>query len=242
MHDDLPIETRRFRELRLELNLTQQAFSDALQIKGSLADIERLLQIYSINPLWMFGESRQKYLYEDGSVLPKVITLDSDQTGNIALINVKASAGYAHNLQDTEWYESLPAFSLPLPEYRNASFRAFQVQGDSMLPSLQPGEWVIARAEEKLSGIADGYIYVVVLPDTIVVKKVVKSRAGLQLISLNAIYPVIEANAQDVSEVWRVTAKITSNLEQPASSIEDLTREMREGFVSLRSLFDNGKQ
>ncbi|NMH29347.1 LexA family transcriptional regulator [Flavobacterium silvaticum] len=251
MHDHLPIETQRFKQLRQEFNLTQIAFSEALNIKGSLADIERgktrlsgatiakLLQVYHVNPLWMFGESQQKFLYESESVLPKVITLDSDKNENIALVNVKASAGYAHNLQDTEWYESLPAFSLPLPEYRNASFRAFQVQGDSMLPSLQPGEWVIARAEEKLAHVTNGHIYVVVLADTVVVKKVVKTTKGVQLISLNTIYPVIETTSAEVMEIWKVTAKITSHLDQPAGSIEDLTREMREGFVSLKSLLSS---
>lgn len=251
MQEELPIETRRFKQLRQELNLTQQAFSDALQIKGSLADIERgktrlsgsviskLLQLYKINPLWMYGESSDKYLEAQPSVLPKVITLDSADNENIALVNVKASAGYAHNLQDSEWYESLPAFNLPLPEFRNATFRAFQVQGDSMLPSLQPGEWVIARAEERLSDVSEGQICVVVLNDSVLVKKIHKKASGLHLISLNTVYPMIPVVASDVREIWKVTAKISTRLEEPATSVEELTREMREGFISLRSLIDN---
>lgn len=246
--DDLPIEIKRFRQLRQELGLTQQAFADALGLKGSLADIERgktrlsgalvaaLLKDYHINPLWLFGERAQKHLYAEKTVMPQVVTLNVEGSDNIALISVKASAGYANNLQDADWYQTLPAFHLPLPEYRNASFRAFQVQGDSMLPVLQSGEWVIARAEEKWSDLVDGQVYVVVLTDTLVVKKVVKTSRGLHLVSVNSVYPVIEAEASQVREVWKVTAKITTRLEQPASSVDELTREMREGFVSLRSL------
>lgn len=248
MSEELSIETRRFKQLRQELNLTQQSFADALHIKGSIADIERgktrisgstisrLLQVFGINPLWMFGESEQKYLEINTSVLPKVITLDSESNENIVMVNVKASAGYAHNLQDTEWYDSLPAFHLPLPEYRNASFRAFQVQGDSMLPVLTQGEWVIARAEESLADLSESQIYVFVLADTVVVKKPRLTATGVRLVSLNALYPPIDVKSSEVREIWRVTAKITSNLDQPATSLDDLTREMREGFVSLRSL------
>ncbi|NUY81031.1 helix-turn-helix domain-containing protein [Flavobacterium sp. MAH-1] len=248
MAQDLPIETQRFKQLRQELSLTQQAFSEVLHIKGSIADIERgktklpgaavarLLQTYNINPLWLYGESDQKHLELASSVLPKVVTLDGTSNENIAMVNVKASAGYAHNLQDTEWYDALPAFHLPLPEYRNASFRAFQVQGDSMLPVLQPGEWVIARAEESLAELTESQVYVVVLVDTVVVKKIQTTASGLHLISLNALYPPIEVKPQEIREVWRVTAKITTNFDQPATSLDDLTREMREGFVSLKSL------
>jgi len=248
MAEELLIETRRFKQLRQELNMTQQAFAEALHIKGSIADIERgktrlpgatvarLLKTYNVNPLWLYGESDQKYLEAEPSLMPKVVTLDVQSNENIAMVNVKASAGYAHNLQDVEWYDSLPAFHLPLPEYRNASFRAFQVHGDSMLPVLHQGEWVIARSEESLSGLSDTNIYVVVLADTVVVKKPQFTSSGLRLISLNPLYPPIDVKPEEVREIWRVTAKITSNLDQPATSLDDLTREMREGFVSLKSL------
>jgi len=251
MAEDLLIETRRFKQLRQEMNMTQQAFAEALHIKGSIADIERgktrlpgttvarLLQTYNINPLWLYGESEQKHLEATTSLMPKVVTLDVENNENIAMVNVKASAGYAHNLQDTEWYDTLPAFHLPLPEYRNASFRAFQVQGDSMLPVLQQGEWVIAKAEESFAGLSESNLYVVVLADTVVVKKIQLSTSGLRLISLNALYPPIDVKPGEIKEIWRVTAKITSNFDQPASSLDDLTREMREGFVSLKSLFGN---
>ncbi|MBD3582484.1 XRE family transcriptional regulator [Flavobacterium selenitireducens] len=252
MAEELLIETLRFRQLRQELNMTQQAFAKALRIKGSIADIERgktrlsgavvarLLQVYSINPLWLYGESEQRHLEVTVPLMPKVVTLDVESNENIAMVNVKASAGYAHNLQDPEWYDTLPAFRLPLPEYRNASFRAFQVQGDSMLPVLQQGEWVIAKAEESLAGLSENSVYVVVLADTVVVKKAQLTTSGLRLISLNSLYPPIDLQPADVREMWRVTAKITSNLGHPASSLDELTREMREGFVSLKSLLGKG--
>jgi hypothetical protein len=68
-----------------------------------------LLRQFNINPLWLFGESYNKIVnINGGDVSPKVITLDVDQNDTIALVNQKAAAGYPHNVQDVEWYETLP--------------------------------------------------------------------------------------------------------------------------------------
>lgn len=252
MDENLPTESLRIKQLRKQLKLTQQAFADAIQLKGSVADIERgkvrlpgaavakLLQVYGVNPLWIYGDSEEQTLEIRTSILPKVVTLDANSNENIAMVNVKASAGYAHNLMDTEYYDTLPAFQLPLPEYKNASFRAFQVHGDSMLPVLNQGEWIIGKSQESLSDLSENQIYVVVLSDTVVVKKARMYASRLRLLSLNSLYPPIDVSPKEVKEVWKVTAKITTNLEEPASTLDDLTREMREGFVSLRSLLGNG--
>ncbi|MBC9797876.1 XRE family transcriptional regulator [Sinomicrobium weinanense] len=247
MSKNLNTEIRHFKMLRQELNLTQQAFAERLGIKNSTADIERgktrisgevvaaLLEQFGINPLWLFGKSEQKYLRStEQSILPKVVTLNSSENENIVLVNVRASAGYAHNLQDPQWYDTLPAFDLPLPEYRNASHRGFQVEGNSMHPVLHSGEWVIARAVEKLSDIKENLIYVVVLPDTVVVKKVVVSGEKLQLVSINREYPAIEANAGDVQEIWQVISKISGQLEMASQNLGTWAEEIRSELKEIR--------
>ena len=121
MDAKLSIEARRFKKVREELNHTQQYFAEILGIGATTADIERgktklsgkvvmeLLRQFNINPLWLFGESYNKIVnINGGDVSPKVITLDVDQNDTIALVNQKAAAGYPHNVQDVEWYETLP--------------------------------------------------------------------------------------------------------------------------------------
>ena len=66
-----------------------------------------------------------------------VVTVDQAGKENIVLVSAKAAAGYPNNIGDAQWFESLPAFTIPLPEYRNATFSGFQVDGDSMTPALQ---------------------------------------------------------------------------------------------------------
>jgi len=103
----------------------------------------------------------------NGDVSPKVVTVDAQNNENIVLVNVKAAAGYPHNVQDVDWYQQLPAFDIPLPEYRNATYRGFQVEGDSMLPVLEPKEWVIGKAVNSLSELRSNALYVVVLHDSV---------------------------------------------------------------------------
>ncbi|MBT8322804.1 MAG: helix-turn-helix domain-containing protein, partial [Eudoraea sp.] len=139
---------KRFIEIRRELGYTQAEFAQLLGIANTTADIERgrtklsgklvmeLLRQFKINPLWLFGESDTKYLEpSQTSVIPKVVTVDNAEQENMVLVNAKAAAGYPQNIHDTSWYRQLPAFDLPIPEFRNATYRGFQVEGDSMLPN-----------------------------------------------------------------------------------------------------------
>lgn len=243
----MPIEEefKRFKQIREELNLTQSAFAEELGVSATTADIERgrtripgqvvkeLLKKYHINPLWLFGESAQKYLRAGHiSVNPAVVTVDSAGKENIVLVNAKAAAGYPHNLGDTKWFEGLPAFTIPLPEYRNATFRGFQVDGDSMTPALSSGEWIVGKAVENLDHINSNLMYVVVTADSILVKKIKKESSGdyINLISLNPDYAPIRFDQAEIRELWQVNSKLTFELEADAQqiSLHSLHQEMKE--------------
>lgn len=255
MGTEQTIDVKRFKEVRDENNFTQAEFAALLGIKNSTADIERgrtklsgkvvaeLLRQFGINPLWLFGESNQKYLQlTKGDVSPKVISLNSAGNENIVLVNVKAAAGYPHNVQDVEWYQQLPAFDLPLPEYRNASHRGFQIEGDSMLPNFRPGEWVLGKAVPTIEEASNNRIYVIVLYDSVLVKKLQKlpDPSKLLLISLNEEYLPIEVNVNDVQELWQVNSKLTFNLEAPSES--GLLKQLQQSMDELRSEFKAFKE
>ncbi|WP_372919671.1 XRE family transcriptional regulator [Salegentibacter sp.] len=241
------IEIKHFKEVREENNFTQSEFAELLGIKNSTADIERgrtklsgkvvagLLSRFGINPLWLFGESGQKYLQlSKGDVSPKVVTVDSADNENILMVNQKAAAGYPHNVQDVEWYNQLPAFDIPLPEFRNATYRGFQVEGDSMLPNYYPGEWVLGKAVPDLSQVSNNKVYVVVLYDSVLVKKLqqLPDPAKLLLISFNEEYLPIEIDVNDIQELWQVNSKLTFNLDNPSQS--GLFRELQQSMEELK--------
>jgi phage repressor protein C with HTH and peptisase S24 domain len=248
MENEVTIDIKRFTDVRRELGFTQADFAKLLGISNTTADIERgrtklsgkvvaeLLKQFKINPLWLFGESAQQYLSTSNhSVIPKVVTVDASENENMVLVNAKAAAGYPQNIQDTSWYRQLPAFDIPLPEFRNATYRGFQVEGDSMLPNLRPGEWVLAKAVESINDINPNKMYVVVLQDAVLVKKLERSPNGsyISLISLNEIYPPYEVRLDQLQELWQVNSKITFGVD--ATTETGLLRQLQESMEELKS-------
>ncbi|MFV8280179.1 LexA family transcriptional regulator [Christiangramia marina] len=246
------IEIKHFKEVREEHNYTQTEFASLLGIKNSTADIERgrtklsgkvvaeLLRQFAINPLWLFGDSGQKYLkISKGDVSPKVVTVDNADNENIVLVNQKAAAGYPHNVQDVEWYNQLPAFDIPLPEFRNATYRGFQIEGDSMLPDYRPGEWVMGKAVASIEEASNNKVYVIVMYDSVLVKKIQKmpDPSKVLLISLNEEYLPLEINVHDIQEIWQVNSKLTFNLDNPTNNglFQELQQSMNELKRELKS-------
>ncbi|WP_438962875.1 LexA family transcriptional regulator [Nonlabens sp.] len=246
MAQEISIEAKRFKQVREELGKTQSEFAELLDAGSTTADIERgkkkitgkivteLLRQFHINPLWLYGNSYNKNLETTGSTAPKIISMDTSERENMIMVPIKASAGYASNVLDTDWYQDLPAFNIPLPEYKEGSFRAFQVRGDSMLPVLQPSEWVMGKAVESVRQANDNRIHVVVTADTVVVKKLRKSQAQNQvnLISLNRDYPIIEQPVSDIKELWEVNSKLSFDLDIHEG--EEAMISLKQGLDSLR--------
>ncbi|MEO1012432.1 MAG: S24 family peptidase [Bacteroidota bacterium] len=250
MENDITL--KRFVEIRRELGHTQAEFAELLGVSNTTADIERgrtklsgkvvteLLRRFKINPMWLFGESEEKYLETSKtSVIPKVVTVDSADQDNMILVNAKAAAGYPQNIADTTWYRQLPAFDLPIPEFRNATYRGFQVEGDSMLPNLQPGEWVMARAVEHIDHVSPNKMYVVVLQDSVMVKKIEKrpNSNNITLVSLNETYPPYEIKPFQIQEIWEVSSKLTFNVD--ATTERGLLKQLQESMDELKKKLNN---
>lgn len=246
---------KRFTDVRRELGYTQAEFAELLGVKNTTADIERgrtklsgkvvseLLKQFKINPLWLFGESDNQHLEtSQTSVIPKVVTVDSADRENMVLVNAKAAAGYPQNISDTSWYQQLPAFDLPIPEFRNATYRGFQVEGDSMLPNLRPGEWVLARAIEHIDHVSANKMYVVVLQDSVMVKKIEKrpNSNNITLVSLNETYPPYDIKPFLIQEIWEVSSKITFNVD--ATTDTGLLRQLQESMQELKSQLQHVKK
>jgi phage repressor protein C with HTH and peptisase S24 domain len=246
MGAEISIEAQRFKKIREEQGMTQAEFAQALDAGSTTADIERgkkkitgkivteLLRQFNVNPLWLYGNSYNKLLETSSSTSPRVITMDSSDRENMIMVPIKASAGYANNVQDTDWYNELPAFNIPLPQYKEGSYRAFQVKGDSMMPVLQPTEWVMAKAVESIRVANDNRIHVVVTTDSVLVKKLRKTETPgeVYLISLNRDYPVIEQPVAEIKELWEVNSKLSFDLD--AHDGDEAMISLKQGLDSLR--------
>jgi transcriptional regulator with XRE-family HTH domain len=132
------------------------------------------------------------------------ITVDRENRENIELVLQKASAGYLSGYQDPEFVKDLPKISLPtLP--KNRTHRAFEIQGDSMLP-IQPGSIIFGEYVENASSIKNGKLYILVTrQDGIVFKRVFNfadQEGKFLLVSDNRQYAPFAVDGNDILEIW----------------------------------------
>lgn len=250
------LAAKRFKIIREMNDLTQKQFAEVLSTRNIIADIERgktklsgaivakLMKLYGINPMWLYGLSVVKLVKDlQVNTSPKVITLDAEENENMVLVDVKAAAGYPTNVQEPYWYNELPAFNFPLPQYKNATFRGFQVKGDSMFPQFKPKEWVIAKAIDNVKELSNNKICVVVLKDSVLIKQmeIVKDLDYVTLISANKEYPSFEVPLKEVQEIWQVTSKLSFDIDDVGESanIHDIQLAMQRLSKEVASLKSN---
>jgi transcriptional regulator with XRE-family HTH domain len=136
------------------------------------------------------------------------ITVDFNNRENVELVTQKASAGYLAGYQDPEFVKDLPKISMPvLP--RNKTYRAFEIQGDSMLP-VQPGSIIFGEYVEDAASIKNGKLYILVTAnDGIVFKRIFNfsdEEGKLLLVSDNRLYQPYAVGIGDVLEIWSAKA------------------------------------
>ena len=127
-----------------------------------------------------------------------------------------------------------PFLIFPLPQFRNATYRGFQVEGDSMLPNIRPNDWVLGRSVSNVAEASDNKIYIVVLHDSVLVKKLEKINhsAKIRLLSLNQEYLPIEVNINDIQELWQVNSKLTFGIDEPSEST--LLKQLQQSMDDLK--------
>jgi phage repressor protein C with HTH and peptisase S24 domain len=156
------------------------------------------------------------------SMMPKVVTMDTQGNENVVLVPVKAMAGYLNGYGDEEYISTLPAYRLP--GLGNGTFRLFEVGGLSMHPTLNDKDMVIGSFVESLTAVRDDRVYVVVTKsEGIVVKRCLnrfQTDGKLILKSDNYKnrddYPTIVSNPEDILEIWYVTGFMSRQLRPPA--------------------------
>ncbi len=136
------------------------------------------------------------------------ITVDASNRENVELVTQKASAGYLNGYADPQFVKELPKINLPvLP--RNKTYRAFEIQGDSMLP-VQPGSIIFGEYIEDPAAVKNGKLYIVVTAeDGIVFKRVFNfsdDEGKLLLVSDNRMYQPYAVQTGDILEIWMAKA------------------------------------
>jgi len=135
-------------------------------------------------------ESRGRMALQPRNLQVLTIAADDSNRENITWVNQKASAGYLNGFADTEYMETLPQFHLTNLS-RQATYRAFELAGDSMLPLIS-GTIVIGTYVDQLQEIKSGRTYVLVTQtEGVVYKRVfnyLAENGKLFLVSDNEVY------------------------------------------------------
>lgn len=151
-------------------------------------------------------------------------TVDAKNQENIELVSVRARAGYMSGYGDPEYLKRLPIFSLPFL-HKERKYRAFQINGDSMLP-IPDKSYVVAEFVPNLNDVKNGEGCIIVTNDDGIVFKTVtnqiKKNKTLLLSSLNSFYEPFELAANKVRELWKFVCYISLEIPEPVMTNETL--------------------
>lgn len=139
----------------------------------------------------------------------------------VPLVGVKAQAGYIKGFEQVDYMDTLEQYSLP-PGVNpiGAVWRYFEIDGDSMEPTLSAGDVVLATLVpvEDWNDTRDFCVYVIHTADQLLVKRLYnKSDDEWVLISDNEdVAPQHLIKKEDVKEVWYLRRHIRNKVPQPA--------------------------
>jgi transcriptional regulator with XRE-family HTH domain len=229
---------------------TQEEFANKLNIKRSLIgayEEERadpridILEVVGD----MFKLSLDELLLKDlsntgGSYLAKrrQQKMMSADRNLIHFVPIKAAAGYLAGYADTEFIDELNTFTLPM--LSGGNYRAFEIIGDSMLPTPS-GSIIVGEKVDTLEDIKNNMAYIVVSRNEgIVYKRVVKNNKAknkLTLVSDNPQYQPYQVNADDVVELWMaqsVISKVTVQQRWDVNALANLVNNLQDQVSTMK--------
>lgn len=242
---------KNLRHLRKLRGFTQDEFAQKLGIKRSLIgayEEERAdprIDVLEI-VMEMFNISMDDLLLRDlsnegESYLAKrrKIKMAPEERNLIQFVPVKAAAGYLAGYNDPEFVDELNTFALPM--LSPGDYRAFEIIGDSMLPTPS-GSVVVGEKVENLDFLKNDQPCIVVSRmDGIVYKRVNKSSRTkamtITLVSDNPSYPPYTVKAEEIAEIWAAKMVISKPAEKPVwdlNQLANVVNSLQEQVVSLQ--------
>lgn len=176
-----------------------------------------LFQTYGVNANFLFGIEEDMFLEgygADGGIPSR--PLSERQRGgreNIMLVPERALAGYALEHQDRDFLDNLQKFSIP---GLDGEMVAFEISGDSMLPTITNGDLVVCDPVERGVPLRDNHVYVIVT-DVVVAKRIQQVREGNQVVRLRLIsdngdvYKPYDVEVEEVRQILKVKCRLTSH-------------------------------
>ncbi len=138
----------------------------------------------------------------------------SPSQGFVPYVKVKAHAGFIKNgskdldYEDFEWYR-IPGYN-PTQDHL-----LFEAEGESMVPTVLPGDVLICQKHGNWDMILDGSVVVVVSNESVLVKRIVRQEKD-NLFAFDNDNPedneVVELDYKEIKEIYMVRGKISNVL------------------------------
>jgi len=229
---------------------TQEEFASKLKIKRSLLGAyeeeraePRIEVLEAVSGI--FKMSLDELLLQDVSNAKGSTYMEkrrflkmSATTSEIQFVPVKAAAGYLAGYADPEFIDELNTFTLPM--LAGGNYRAFEIVGDSMLPT-QSGSVIVGEKVEGIDDVKNSNTYIVVSrSEGIVYKRVLKSNRSkhkVTLVSDNPLYEPYQVNTDQIVELWQAQMILSkANVQQrwDVNQLANLVNNLQDQVSTLK--------
>lgn len=245
----MSVANKNLKYLRKLRGWTQEEFANKLRIKRSLLGayeeeraeprIDVLEVIADMFKLSLDDLLRKDLSDNKGSYLSKRRSQKlAIGRGDITFVPVKAAAGYMAGFADPEFIDELNTFTLPM--LAGGDYRAFEIIGDSMMPTPS-GSIIVGEKIENLEDVKTSNTYIVVSKtEGIVYKRLLKNnrlKNKFTLVSDNPAYQPYTVNAEDIVEVWQaqmVIAKANTQQRWDVGQLASMVSNLQQQVTVLK--------
>lgn len=234
--------------LRKQKGWTQEEFATRLGIKRSLLGAyeeeraaprtEVLEMVSDLFKISIDDLLRKDLRSQQESYLQKRRQMKTASRQTIEFVPVKAAAGYLAGYNDEEFIEELNTFTLPM--LGAGHYRAFEIAGDSMLPT-ESGSVIVGHKIEGWDDIRNNQTYVVVTNNEgIVYKRVLKSNRNknkITLVSDNPQFEPYSVSLDEVLELWQtdvIISKTAQARQMSVNHLADIVNHLQEQVSVLK--------
>lgn len=243
----MSILSENLKHLRAEKELSQQALADKLTItRGAYQKYEegksepphtnliKISNFYGVTIDILLQIDLRKTNPEDllslNNRLLFPVQVNKEDAQTIEIIPESAQAGYTLGYSDPEFIESLDTMSLPF--LGSGKYRTFPISGDSMLPKVKDGSYVVGEYVEHPSEIKNGKTYIIITKDEGMTYKRVEGGVGsLKAYPDNSFFDSYSIALHEIKEIWEFKAAIILDDEKPT---EISNEQIMEAILSLK--------
>jgi transcriptional regulator with XRE-family HTH domain len=156
----------------------------------------------------------------------------------IYFVPVKAAAGYLTGYADAEFLDELNTFTLPMLSGTN--FRAFEIIGDSMMPTPS-GSIIVGEKVDDPDMVKNNAACIIVTKNEGIVYKRIqrnnRSKSKLTLVSDNPAYNPYQVEQEDILEIWQaqlVISKVSQQQRWDVNTLANLVNNLQDQVSTLK--------